>query len=154
MRTAKRTLFALLSTALPLLGCSSEPGGTTAQPGDTSNPGTEGPSAGPTFHKDVSPILQQHCQSCHAPGQIAPFSLIEYTEAKSVAELIVVRTQDRSMPPWGAIETDECKPRFGWKHDTRLSDAELATLEAWKNAGAPRATRRTRRLRGRRRATI
>lgn len=27
-----------------------------------------------TFHKDVLPILQQHCQSCHRPGNIAPMS--------------------------------------------------------------------------------
>jgi len=41
------------------------------------------------------------------------------------------------MPPWGALETDECKPRFGWKHDRRISDAELATLEAWNENGTP-----------------
>ncbi|XYI02506.1 hypothetical protein ACMHYB_23240 [Sorangium sp. So ce1128] len=129
MRTMTLTILAIVSTSLPLLGCSSEPGGSTA--------GNGRPAAGPTFHKDVVPILQQRCQGCHAPGQIAPFSLISDTDAKSVAELIVMRTQDGSMPPWGALNTDECEPRFGWKHDTRLSDAELSTLEAWKNAGAP-----------------
>jgi len=130
MRTINFTILALLSTAVPSLGCSS-------QSGESSDAGNGGPIAGPTFHKDVAPILQQHCESCHAPGQIAPFSLISYAEAKSVADLIVARTQDGSMPPWGAIDTDECAPRFGWQHDTRLSDAELSTLEAWKNAGAP-----------------
>ena len=25
-----------------------------------------------TFHKDIEPILQRNCQTCHRPGQIAP----------------------------------------------------------------------------------
>ncbi|MDI3286607.1 hypothetical protein [Polyangium sp. 15x6] len=124
MRTIALTAIVIVSTALPLIGCSSEP----------SDAGT---AAGPTFHKDVAPILQKHCQSCHSPGQIASFSLIEYEQVKNLAGLIVMRTQDGTMPPWGAIDTDECTPRFGWQHDSRLSDAELATLEAWGNAGAP-----------------
>ena len=31
------------------------------------------------------------------------------------------------MPPFAALETAECKPRVGWQHDLRLSDAEIAT---------------------------
>lgn len=133
MRTIELTVLALLSTALPLLGCSSEQGSAPVPPDDTNNT-----SNGPTFHKDVEPILQQHCQSCHAPGQIAPFSLMSYEDTAATAQLLVARTQDRSMPPWGAIETDECQPRFGWKHDARLSDAEIATIAAWKDAGSPK----------------
>src|SRR5581483_3479443 len=26
----------------------------------------------PVFHKDVLPILQQHCQGCHRPGEVGP----------------------------------------------------------------------------------
>jgi hypothetical protein len=45
---------------------------------------------------------------CHAaqpyqhyrPGQIAPFSLTNYEEAKLHAEMIVEVTQPRLMPPW------------------------------------------------------
>ena len=29
-------------------------------------------SSGPTFNKDVLPLLQKNCQTCHRPGQIAP----------------------------------------------------------------------------------
>jgi hypothetical protein len=31
-----------------------------------------------TFHKEVLPILQRHCQTCHRPGQIAPMSFITF----------------------------------------------------------------------------
>jgi len=40
------------------------------------------PVSGPTFSKDVAPIFQQHCQSCHHPGDIAPFSLMSYADAR------------------------------------------------------------------------
>ena len=31
-----------------------------------------------TFHKDVEPILQKNCQTCHRPGQVAPMSFMTY----------------------------------------------------------------------------
>jgi hypothetical protein len=39
-----------------------------------------------TFHKDVLPILQKNCQSCHRPGQIAPMPLLSYAEARPWAK--------------------------------------------------------------------
>ncbi|MEZ4451590.1 MAG: hypothetical protein R3B09_19115 [Nannocystaceae bacterium] len=42
-----------------------------------------------------------------------------------------------TMPPFLADDTDECQPRFGWMHDTRLTDDEQALLRAWADAGAP-----------------
>ena len=35
-----------------------------------------------TFTKDVLPILQKNCQSCHRPGQVAPMSLLSYQETR------------------------------------------------------------------------
>ena len=32
----------------------------------------------PTFYKDVLPILQANCQSCHRAGEVAPMSLITF----------------------------------------------------------------------------
>ena len=57
------------------------------------------PATGPTFHKDVEAILQQHCQTCHSPGHIAPFSLLTYADAKSVAGLMEKDTTAKIMPP-------------------------------------------------------
>ena len=41
-----------------------------------------------TFTKDVAPILQQKCQSCHQPGSIAPMSLLTYADAKKYSRRI------------------------------------------------------------------
>ena len=37
---------------------------------------------GPTFSKEVVRIFQDHCQNCHHPGDIGPFSLMTYADAK------------------------------------------------------------------------
>src|SRR5512140_1117309 len=93
------------------------------------------PPGAVTFHKDVEPILQKSCQMCHQPGGIAPFSMLTYADAKPYAASMVVKTQDKTMPPWGAQSTSECAPRFTWKHDVRLSDQEIATIKAWHDGG-------------------
>jgi hypothetical protein len=101
-----------------------------------SGPGRANPD-GPTFHRDVEPLLQAHCLKCHQPGGIAPFSLVTYDDAQSMAPAIVVETGARRMPPWGAQDTPECKPRLPWNRDERLSDVEIKTIADWSAAGAP-----------------
>jgi mono/diheme cytochrome c family protein len=108
--------------------------------GPDSGPGTasgEPQATAPTFHKDIEPIYQRSCQSCHQAGGIAPFGLITYEEAQAAAGLAVKETEARRMPPWGAQETEECSPRLGWKNDIRLSDAEIELIKKWSEAGAP-----------------
>ncbi len=86
----------------------------------------------PTFYRDVVPILQQHCQTCHRVGEIAPFSLVSYKDSKPWAQAIKKATQSRDMPPWFA------DPRFGkWADDPSLTPEEIATLAKWADAGAP-----------------
>jgi len=38
-----------------------------------------------TFHKDVEPVLQKHCQTCHRPGQVAPMSFMTYDAVRPYA---------------------------------------------------------------------
>ena len=52
-----------------------------------------------TFSRDVAPILNKNCASCHRPGEIAPFSLTEYQEVAGWADMIVEVTQTHQMPP-------------------------------------------------------
>ncbi|HET9409122.1 MAG TPA: thiol-disulfide isomerase [Candidatus Sulfotelmatobacter sp.] len=86
----------------------------------------------PTFYRDVLPILQDHCQSCHRAGEIAPMPFVTYQQTRSWAGRIASQTQMRMMPPWFA------DPQYGkFKNDPSLSENQIATLAAWSEAGAP-----------------
>lgn len=88
---------------------------------------------GVTFAKDVSRILQSRCQTCHRPGQTAPFSLIDYADGVKHGRMIKEVTSQRRMPPWHA------DPRFGhFRNDKRLTKSEIETLAAWVDGGMPR----------------
>jgi len=90
------------------------------------------PPAPPTFNRDVARILQQRCQSCHRPGDIAPFSLLTYRDAAARAFEIKAMTTSRRMPPW--------KPAAGcgdFVQSRVMSDDEIRTIAQWVDAGAP-----------------
>ena len=53
-----------------------------------------------TFTKDVAPILQNRCQSCHRPDTFAPMSLLTYEESRPWAKSIKQKVLAREMPPW------------------------------------------------------
>src|SRR5579871_65875 len=86
----------------------------------------------PTFHRDVAPILQQHCQECHRPGQSAPMALVTYREVRPWANAIRDVVLSRKMPPWFA---DPCCGHF--TNDRSLSTAEISTLTKWVETKAP-----------------
>src|SRR5437870_2169089 len=56
-----------------------------------------------TFHKDVAPLVHKHCAACHRPGEVAPFSLLDYRDVKKRAKLIQEVTTSRFMPPWKPV---------------------------------------------------
>jgi hypothetical protein len=86
----------------------------------------------PTYTKDVLPILQKNCQSCHRPGQIGPFSLLSYETTRPWARSIKAKVVSRQMPPWFA------DPAHGtWANDRSLSQAQIDTIATWVDAGAP-----------------
>ena len=91
------------------------------------------PPQGPTFSKDVAPILYKNCTSCHRAGEIAPMSLMTYEEARPYAKSIRDKVATGHMPPWHA------DPAYGkFKNDRHLSDAEIETLTRWAAIGAPK----------------
>jgi hypothetical protein len=90
-----------------------------------------GPAAAVTFNKDVAPILQRSCMTCHRPGEVAPMSLLTYKEVRPWAKSIREVVQERRMPPWPA------DPRHGeFSNDRRLSQREIETITAWVEGGA------------------
>ena len=86
-----------------------------------------------TFSKDVSPILQSKCQSCHEPGSIGPMSLVTYQDARPWARSIKQRVESRQMPPW---HIDRSTGVTKFKNDMSLSDEQVATIAAWVDGGA------------------
>jgi mono/diheme cytochrome c family protein len=85
-----------------------------------------------TYHRDVQPILQKHCQECHRPGEVGPFSLMNYKQALNWAQDIKVYTQRREMPPWKVSEG------MTFHNERRLTDKEINTLAAWADGGTPK----------------
>jgi len=94
---------------------------------------TGGAGAFPTYRRDVRPILQARCTTCHRKDNVGPFRLETYEQARKRAHDLAGVAAERSMPPWKA------NPRFGpaLKHDPSLTESEIATLRAWAEAGAP-----------------
>src|SRR5215472_3136338 len=86
-----------------------------------------------TFTKDVAPIFQKSCVSCHREGTTAPMSLMTYKDARPWARAIKERVLRRDMPPWHLDKTVGIRR---YKNDISLSDAEIATIVKWIDTGA------------------
>lgn len=85
-----------------------------------------------TYHRDIAPILDTYCASCHHPGGPGPFALLTYSDARRHAGIIAAVTRRRYMPPWLP------EPGYGeFEDERRLSDAQIQKIGEWARAGAP-----------------
>ncbi len=95
-----------------------------------------------TYYRDVLPIIQDNCQSCHQPegqnlgGVLAPMSFMSYQETRPWARAIAHKVEAREMPPWYAEA-----PRGVFSNERLLTDAEIETVLNWVEAGAPAGDR-------------
>ena len=87
-----------------------------------------------TFTKDIAPILQRSCQTCHRSGAIAPMALLTYQDVRPWVRSIRQKVTSREMPPW---YIDRNVGIHSFKEDPSLTDSEIATITAWIDAGAP-----------------
>src|SRR5438067_1239519 len=85
-----------------------------------------------TFNDQVVRIFQQHCQSCHRPGNIAPFSLMTYTDARPWAASIRREVVLKTMPPWKPVGS-----HGKFEGERSLTDQEIQTISQWVADGAP-----------------
>jgi mono/diheme cytochrome c family protein len=84
-----------------------------------------------TFNKDVLPILQDNCQTCHRPGEVAPISFLTYESTRPWAKAIKAAVLSKKMPPWLA------DPHYGgFRNAPQLTEADIKTLAAWADTGA------------------
>lgn len=109
--------------------------GTTSTAETTGDVPTTGePADGPTYWQDVAPIYFKSCVTCHGEGGIGPFRLDTYADARQWAGAAAASTGVRSMPPWLVTDDGTC----GTYADSRaLTDEEIATIQAWLDAGTP-----------------
>jgi len=115
---------AALAVALLLAACQTSPN-TPLRPEATGDRPV-------TFNNQVVRIFQRNCQTCHRPGEVAPFSLTTYKDAHARRDDIVEAVESRYMPPWKAV------PGHGeFTGVRRLSDEEIRVLARWVAEGAP-----------------
>lgn len=89
-----------------------------------------------TFSRDIAPILQAKCQSCHRPGQMAPMSLLSYEEVRPFSAAIRTSVAIGNMPPFYAAG-----PPGYFKNDIRLTAEEKELIFRWADSGAPEGDR-------------
>ena len=125
-------LARFVAIAVPLTVAAATLAGVHAASPEQAVRGASATATAPTFNKDVAPILYENCATCHRPGEVAPFALLTFQDAAKRAPLIAAVTSARQMPPWKA------EPGHGtFLNERRLTDAQIATLRAWSDAGAP-----------------
>lgn len=86
-----------------------------------------------SYARDIAPILEAKCVTCHQTGGIAPFAMSDYTMVKGFAPMIREAIRTNRMPPW---HPDPTVGKF--QHDASLSPEQVRTLVHWVEAGAPR----------------
>ena len=87
-----------------------------------------------TFTKNVAPIFQKSCQTCHHPGTAAPMSLLTFQDVRPWAKSIKARVIAREMPPW---HLDKSVGIREFKNDISLNDADINTIVRWVDGGTP-----------------
>jgi len=120
-----RTLIA--TSSLVALGCIAGCGGSESS-GSSSN-ATE-----PTYYKDIAPLVNKECISCHHAGGIAPFSLTDAATAAEFAGAMAAATQSRVMPPMPVNNDGSCNT---YENARWLRDEEISLFQRWSEAGAP-----------------
>jgi hypothetical protein len=78
-----------------------------------------------TYHKEIEPLIQQHCQSCHRAGEVAPMPLLTYEDVVNYAGMVEEVVLHERMPPFPGETSRE------FAHNERLTDGERRTLLNW-----------------------
>jgi len=84
-----------------------------------------------TYSKQIAAILNEHCVTCHRPGQLGPFPLQTYEQTRRVAENIKIYTQSGAMPPWKPLNHGM------FRGERWLPQEQIDLLARWVDSGAP-----------------
>ncbi len=91
-----------------------------------------------TWHQDIAPLVEGHCNGCHSGEHIA--SHLPWTDpevAANAANWIASVTSERTMPPFFAASSPTCEPPLPYAQDARLTEDELGLIARWASEGAP-----------------
>ncbi len=126
-------LTAVLNGAAPAIAATSAPGCALDLPAVAS---ATAPTA-PTYHRDVSRVVQAHCLECHRAGGIAPFSLGNYADLIEHAGMIKKQLTREAMPPWFASK-EQSGVHAVFANDRSLPEPDKAALLAWLTSDRPK----------------
>jgi len=91
----------------------------------------------PTYCRDIAPLLNAKCVTCHRPGEVAPFSLLTYKDARKHGKTVASVVKSKIMPPWKPV------PGYGEFVGARqLSDDQIVLIDNWVRAGMPEGDRK------------
>jgi polyisoprenoid-binding protein YceI len=90
--------------------------------------------AGPSFKREVGPLLASSCASCHNSGQVGADHWVLDTagDASKVADGIALVTTAKYMPPWPASSVG-----VPLAHSKALDAKAIDLLARWARAGGP-----------------
>jgi hypothetical protein len=86
-----------------------------------------------SWTREIGPLVQARCVSCHRPGGQGPMPLVTYEEARPWARAVREEVLARRMPRWHAV-----RGYGSFVNDPSLSSFEIAAIVAWVDGGAPR----------------
>ena len=89
-----------------------------------------------TFGREVWPIIERRCVSCHQAGEIAPMPFTSYTEVRPWARAIRQAILTGKMPPWDAVNHNHA-----FRNERRLPDEDIRTIVSWVESGTPEGPR-------------
>lgn len=129
-------LLALLTPALLLIACETSGGPANTDPTPAADMAVDGeaPAAQVTWHGEVRPLVARYCAGCHADGELGPFPLETYEQARPWAAPMAMAVRARTMPPFLADDSGHCQT---FRDSSWLTDEQIALFEAWADAGAP-----------------
>lgn len=104
---------------------------TSASNNATANNVVEPPGGALTYWRDLRPVMDAHCVTCHDGQGVAPYDFTDAETVVGLGELIRINVESGVMPPWYPNE-DSCEPLQG---SLRLSADGVAAFGKWVDDG-------------------
>ncbi|WP_437909647.1 hypothetical protein WME95_18225 [Sorangium sp. So ce327] len=106
--------------------------GMTGCGGDGEGPASPGPEV--TWYRDIQPLVERSCASCHDGAGVGGVALTDAATAQRLAALMSLRVSAGDMPP--PVLDPSCRSYEGAERMS-LSQEERLLFEAWARDGAP-----------------